>query len=577
MFNFLFQMNTTLVAGFGDDVLDFASNSIFTSVGDAADSLITTIIYNTIYRLLYYIAIAFCKLINILDMVVEAFTGARKVTFDGSTMFLTNVFFQNHTITNIYWGMALLGVVLAFCFAIIAVVRRIFDLRDKDQRSMGQILGSLAKTILLILSMNIIIVVVLNMTNILMQQIGFVFDNAEVLGKESEHYFTEEEYAAMARCLNTIGNYSLNPSKESRYNINACYNEIRPDLDFLTRQGVFDFYYKEEEKTSTTDGSKYKVRTWQSLLQNIANASDVKSEIKIDVYNESVHKAITDAMKELEKNPNLRPLNYYQRDYTVKTQHIPLDRYLFLICTMSAAKNEAYNKKPELTDAIRAPYYYGDKSIYNLSEVNEDFDIGITAFNYLIMYFMGVALVWDLAVIIMTTVARIFNMMMLYLVSPLVFAAEPLDDGAKRKQWVTAFLVQAAGIFGTVIAMRVLMIFIPIIIGPRLQIFPHDSIGYTVLDIAAKVIMIYAGFEVVKKANGIITGILADSAGWQSIQAGDMSAKGDASQSFFKSFVGSPIATTKASATGFIKDWFPGSPKDGGGGGGGSSLPPSQR
>ena len=244
---------------------------------------------------------------------------------------------------------------------------------------------------------------------------------------------------------------------------------------------------------------------------------------------------------------------------------------------MSAAKNEAYNKKPELTDAIRAPYYYGDKSIYNLSEVNEDFDIGITAFNYLIMYFMGVALVWDLAVIIMTTVARIFNMMMLYLVSPLVFAAEPLDDGAKRKQWVTAFLVQAAGIFGTVIAMRVLMIFIPIIIGPRLQIFPHDSIGYTVLDIAAKVIMIYAGFEVVKKANGIITGILADSAGWQSIQAGDMSAKGDASQSFFKSFVGSPIATTKASATGFIKDWFPGSPKDGGGGGGGSSLPPSQR
>ena len=214
------------------------------------------------------------------------------------------------------------------------------------------------------------------------------------------------------------------------------------------------------------------------------------------------------------------------------------------------------NKKPELTDAIRAPYYYGDKSIYNLSEVNEDFDIGITAFNYLIMYFMGVALVWDLAVIIMTTVARIFNMMMLYLVSPLVFAAEPLDDGAKRKQWVTAFLVQAAGIFGTIIAMRVLMIFIPIIIGPRLQIFPHDTVGYTILDIAAKVIMIYAGFEVVKKANGIITGILADSAGWQSIQAGDMSAKGDASQSFFKSFVGSPIATTKASATGFRVEFY---------------------
>ena len=35
--------------------------------------------------------------------------------------------------------------------------------------------------------------------------------------------------------------------------------------------------------------------------------------------------------------------------------------------------------------------------------------------------------------------------------------------------------------------------------------------------------MIYAGIEAITKANGILTGILADSAGWQSINAGDMS------------------------------------------------------
>ncbi|MBR6093962.1 MAG: hypothetical protein IKP92_02935 [Lachnospiraceae bacterium] len=562
------QMSSILAFGL-EDIANFATDNM---IGNFGDDLLQLILYNTIYRMMYYIAIAFCKLINIMDMVVEAFTGARKVYFDGDTVFLANVFFQNHTVSNVYWGMALLGIVLAFCFAIVAVVRRIFDLRDKDQRSMGQILGSLAKTILLILSMNVIIVLVLNMTNILLQQVGYTFDNAEVLDKQPID-FTDEEFAAMGRCLNTIGNYSLNPSRESRYNVNACYNEIRPDLDFLKRQGVFDYYYEEEQKSSTIDGATYKVKTWQSLLQKIANAGDVRTEMRVDVYNESIHKAITEAMNELEKNPNLRPLNHYEANYTVSSEHIPLDRYIFLICTFEAAKNTAYNEKPELTDAIRAPYYYGSKSIYNLKQVNEDFDISVSTFNYLIMIFMGVALVWDLAVIVMTTVSRIFNMLMLYLISPLVFAAEPLDDGAKRKQWVTAFLVQSMGIFGTIVAMRVLMIFIPIIISPRLQIFEGDSIGYTILDVAAKVIMIYGGFEVVKKANGIITGILADSAGWQSIQAGDMSDKGFASQQFFKSFLQHPLATTGSAVKGAVGGFF----GIGSGGGGGGGLPPSNR
>ena len=125
-------------------------------------------------------------------------------------------------------------------------------------------------------------------------------------------------------------------------------------------------------------------------------------------------------------------------------------------------------------------------------------------------------------------------------------------------------------IFGTVIAMRVLMIFIPIIIGPRLQIFPHDSIGYTVLDIAAKVIMIYAGFEVVKKANGIITGILADSAGWQSIQAGDSTMR--AEQAIAKTTAGIILpfsvawGATKLAGSG-VKKLFSSSGSSGGGGG----------
>ena len=593
------------------------------AIGDAVQSVVDYILYNFVYILFYYLECCFCKLVWIADQIYEVFTGAKTVTYDGKSSFLINVFFQNSTINKVYWGMALLGIAFAFGFAIIAVIRKIFDLRDKDQRNVGQVLGSLFRTILLILSMNFIMIVVLNATNILMQQIDYVFNNAGYFGKEDSIVFNEDQFAAMARCLNTIGNYSTNPDYKNYYNVNACYNDIRQDLQLLVDQGVFDFYYPAsytpdpKKKSSTVDTSwsivsgkfteymtenkdgkvisdvKYNDdKSWQSVLQKIVNAHNVNRDINMDAYDETVYKAVTEAMEELQRNPNLKPLKEYKRNYTASKDHIPLDRYVFLIGTLESAKNTVYNKNPEMTDVIRGPYYYGTKNIYDINDVNEDFDISITKTNYLMVYFMGVTLFGDLAMVILTCVSRIFNMLMLYLISPLVFAAEPLDDGAKRKQWTTAFLVQCCAVFGTVVAMRTLMVFIPIIMSSDLVLFGNSDatsltgFGYAILDLAAKILLIYGGFEVVKKANGIITGILADNAGWQSIQAGDMSQTAMGIERNFANFTMKPWNTTKSIASNFVSQ-IPivnravgGGGGDGGGGKGSSkssSLPSNKR
>lgn len=578
------------------DLLGSVSDAVSDALGSAIQSAFDYILYNFVYVVFYYIEYGFCKLIWVADNIYEVFTGSREVWYNGKTSFLTNVFFQNSTINKVYWGMALLGVVFAFGFAIIAIIRKIFDLRDKDQRSVGQILGSLFKTVLLILSMNFIMIVVLNATNILMQQIDYIFNNAGYFGQEDEIVYTDEQFAAMARCLNTIGNYSTNPAKESHYNINACYNAIRPDLDYLCRTGVFDFYYPDREKVTDKKGditatspikNYYKDTTsWQSMLQKIVNAHNVQQDVPIDVYNDNIQKSVVEAMNILETNPHVRPLKSFKRNYTASREHIPLDRYVFLIGTLEAANNPAYNTNPEMTDAIRGPFYYGEKDIYSLSQVKEDFDISIMKTNYLMVYFMGITLFGDLAMIILTCVSRIFNMLMLYLISPLVFAAEPLDDGAKRKQWTTAFLVQCCAVFGTIVAMRTLMVFIPIIMSSDLVFFKHDDalssasgFGYALLDLAAKIIMIYGGFEVVKKANGIITGILADSAGWQSISAGDMSQAAAAAQGQFSTFVRSPFTSAGTWMKSFgnyatgkdAKDAYKAAGGGGSGGGGGGS------
>ena len=196
----------------------------------------------------------------------KVFSGQSAVKYDGEPTHLLDVFFNNHSINNIYWGFALLGIVLAFAAAMIAVARKMFDGRDKDQRSLGNILGSLAKSLLLIVSMNVIMAVLLTFTSLLMTQITYIFDYADALDQKESITFTDEQYAAMGRVLNTIANYSLSESSTSTYNVNTCFNEIRPDLYYLQRQGVFDFYYE-----TVRDGKK--IDTWQSVLQDIAHPS----------------------------------------------------------------------------------------------------------------------------------------------------------------------------------------------------------------------------------------------------------------------------------------------------------------
>lgn len=481
-------------------------------VSDTIMNGLQSILYATIYKLLYYLAVGCCWLINLVYSMFEVMAGLSKVSYDGDFDYLINIFFSNTTVSKVYWGMALIGLTVGFAFAIAAVIKKLFDMREKEKRTYGQILTGLFKSALTILCMSLIITMVLNATTLLMQQINYVFINADDLGEEKTITYTDEEYAAMARALNTIGNFSLNPSYNNRFNLNKCFNEIRLDLQYLKQQGVFDFHYV------TTDVEGNTIATWQSALQKIANSASLDRDLSLDAYHESVSNSILQAMDLLKVNGSFKPLEEYQRQYQPSRSSLPMDRFLFLMATMRAAKNEDYNISPSLTDPLRGAYYHGEKSIYDLDTVNEDFDIGIAAFDYLILFLTCVKMLVTLVTIILNCVGRIFNMLLLYLISPLIVAVSPLDDGAKFKQWTTAFIVQSFSVFGTVISMRVLLLFIPVVIDPNLVLFSNP-----IANLLTKLVIILGGFEVSEKATNLITGILADNAGWQSITAGDMS------------------------------------------------------
>ena len=484
---------------------------IVSSVGDTIMNGLQSVLYATVYKFLYYIAVSCCWIIDLLYSMFEIMAGLSKVSYDGDFDYLINIFFSNTTVSKVYWGLALIGLVAGFAFALVAVIKKFFDLGENEKRSYGQIMTGLFKSALTILCMSLIISVVLNATTVLMQQVNYVFINADDLGEEKSIVYTDEEYAAMARSLNTIGNFSLNPSYNNRYNLNKCFNEIRLDLQYLKQQGVFDFHY------ITTDVEGNTIATWQSALQRIANSASLDRDLSLDVYHEGVANSILEAMELLRVNGSFKPLEEYQRQYQPSRDNVPMDRFLFLMATMRAAKNDDYNTNPSLTDPLRGAYYYGEKSIYDLDTVNQDFDIGVAAFDYLVLLLTCFKMLQTLVTIILNCISRIFNMLLLYLISPLIIGISPLDGGAKFKQWTTAFIVQSFSVFGTVISMRVLLLFMPLVVDPKLVLFANP-----IANLLAKLVIVLAAFVVSEKATSLVTGILADNAGMQSVTAGDM-------------------------------------------------------
>ena len=492
-------------------MLDTLWGNIQDFLGDTLSSILESVLNATIFKLCYIVEAALCRMINIFTQLFEVFAGLERASYNGKHDFLMNIFFDNKAINNIYWAMALIGVVLTFAFTIWAVIRKLFDASGKVQQSFGQILTGTVRSIVLIMGLTVVMNVVITSTNVLMQQINYIFNDAYHLDQPMTRKFTEEEYAAMARVLATVGNYSMVPNNNNRYNLNLCFNDIRSDLQTLQRQGVFDYSYYETDKNGNV------IESWQSVLAKIAKSANLDQDVKVDVYNPGVASAITDAMNYLKNNERVTPRETVKRNF-VSDNDIHLDRLVFLTGTMHAAKTDVYNVEPSLDDPLRGPYYYDQGgNIYDFDQVSDDFDIGFRT-DYIVVWIAAVAVIVDLIIILLNCVARLFNMMFLYIIAPPVIAAAPLDNGGKFKQWTTAFLVQSLSVFGTVIAMRLLMIYLPMVIDPKLVLFENNN-----LNMFGKFVLVFGGFEAAKKSTALLTGILADSAGWQAIQAGDMS------------------------------------------------------
>ena len=202
---------------------------------DTVKGWVASFIEFTLWRIFWFVEVVVVRIVAFLETIMEIFTGEKTVKYNDNDVTLISMFFEHDSVRGIYGGMAMIGIVFCFVFAIVSVIRKMLDLRDKQQGvTMGSILTNLLKSILIIASMNLIMLVAIETTNKLVQQVSWTIQNGGNLAVGGDTItFTNEQYAAMGRIINTIGNYSLNPSYKSRYNINACYKKGIMDISAL--------------------------------------------------------------------------------------------------------------------------------------------------------------------------------------------------------------------------------------------------------------------------------------------------------------------------------------------------------
>ena len=124
--------------------------------------MIKNAILDAIYSLFLLLAQGVLSIVKFLNDMFEILAGVTQVKYNGSDKYLIEIFFSQSTISNAYWGMALIGIVLCFAFAIIAVIRKMFDSSDKMRTTLGQIIGATFKGILMILCTTMMVLSVIH-------------------------------------------------------------------------------------------------------------------------------------------------------------------------------------------------------------------------------------------------------------------------------------------------------------------------------------------------------------------------------------------------------------------------------
>ena len=175
-------------------------------------------------------------------------------------------------------------------------------------------------------------------------------------------------------------------------------------------------------------------------------------------------------------------------------------------------------RNPSMTDDVRLPYLEGRKDYRKLSQVKRDFYAA--NFNYVEGFASALLLLFILAGAVIVFIRRLFELLLLYLISPFFVSTIPLDDGALFARWRELFVAKFFSGFGIIFSMRYYLLLVPSIANNRLCLYDMNLPNAVLINSVLKMFLIIGGAYAVYKSQHLIMQILNPEAAQADAQAG---------------------------------------------------------
>lgn len=140
------------------------------------------------------------------------------------------------------------------------------------------------------------------------------------------------------------------------------------------------------------------------------------------------------------------------------------------------------------------------KKYYNLGDMN--FFVGIAGGLVILIMFVMSAIMF---------VQRIFDIILLYVVSPALVSTIPLDDGGRFRIWREMLVSKVLGAYGIILSMNLFFLIIP-------QVSQIAFFGNSFKDGVVQLLFVLGGAFAITKANMVISQLTGSNAGAQEAQ-----------------------------------------------------------
>ena len=163
-----------------------------------------------------------------------------------------------------------------------------------------------------------------------------------------------------------------------------------------------------------------------------------------------------------------------------------------------------------------------------IQNVGVSLKMGETSYKYVIVIIVTAIMFWTMGIATIGLAERLINIVFLYLVSPIMIGASPLDSGERLNLWKDKVIVKFFGVMGNILSMYIFLLILGIV-GNIVDNYHGDDAGYWILTAVFAIVCI-AGAMMCCKGQTLLAGLIshaqANEEGLSSMATSQLAGKG---------------------------------------------------